>query len=136
VTRKFKVAHTHPNVAANYLRKALEFRHAMNTALAEREGNAAALNAVHCAISAADALCVHVGGKRSSSKNHADAVRLLAELVPGEVGRRQGDRLAAVLAKKNQVEYEERLFSVDEALNLSKQAERLFDWVRGLIGPL
>ena len=136
MTRKLKVAHTPPNVATNYLRKALEFRHAMNAALAGHEANAAALNAVHCAISAADALCVHVGGNRSSSKNHADAVRFLAELVPSEVGRRQADRLAAVLAKKNQVEYEERLFSLDEALTLSKQAERLFDWVRGLIGSL
>lgn len=116
--------------SANYWRKAQEFRESMNRALAERQANAAALNAIHCAISAADALCVHLAGLRSASKHHGDAVRLVAELFPKGEGRRQADRLGAILAKKNELEYQERLFSLEEASSLVKYTERLFQWVR------
>jgi hypothetical protein len=38
------------------------------------------------------------------------------------------------LAKKNEVEYEERLFSYEEAARLAMQAERLYEWVRNQMG--
>ncbi len=38
------------------------------------------------------------------------------------------------LAKKNQVEYEERMFSQAEAVRLVKQVERLFAWVASRLG--
>jgi hypothetical protein len=134
MTRKFKTARVAPALSGHYWKKASEFRNSMNRALAERQPNAAGLNAIHCAISAADAVCVHLSGKRSSSKEHGDAVRLLAELFPQGEGRRQADRLGAVLAKKNEVEYEERLFSYEEAARLAMQAERLYEWVRDQMG--
>jgi hypothetical protein len=43
-------------------------------------------------------------------------------------------RLGIILTKKNQVEYEERMFSPVEAANLVKQVERLFTWAASRMG--
>jgi len=134
MTSKSKTSTLHYSVAENYFRKAREYRDSMNQALADRRPNAAALNGIHCAISAADSLCVRFHGKRSSSKDHSDAVRLLAELFADEEARRQANRLGIILAKKNQVEYEERLFSQAEAVSVVKQVERLFAWAASRLG--
>ena len=131
---KFKTSAVHPSSAENYFRKAGEYRDSMIQALAEHHPNAAALNGIHCAISAADSLCVKFHGKRSSSKDHGDAVRMLAELFTDEEARQQANRLGIILGKKNQVEYEERMFSPPEAANLAKQVERLFAWVASRMG--
>ena len=131
---KVKSSAIHFSLAENYFRKAGEYRDSMNQALADGRPNAAALNGIHCAISAADSLCVRFHGKRSSSKDHSDAVRLLAELFADEEARHQANRLGIILTKKNQVEYEERMFSPVEAANLVKQVERLFTWVASRMG--
>jgi len=131
---KSRTSAVHSSLAENYLKKAHEYRDSMNQALADRRPNAAALNGIHCAISAADSLCVHFHGKRSSSKDHSDAVRLLAELFADHEAQHQANRLGTILAKKNQVEYEERMFSQAEAANLAKQVERLFAWVVSRMG--
>ena len=134
MTAKSKTSAVHSSLAENYFKKAQEYRDSMNQALADRRPNAAALNGIHCAISAADSLCVHFHGKRSSSKDHSDAVRLLAELFADEEARSQANRLGVILTKKNQVEYEERMFSQAEAASLAKQVERLFPWVASRMG--
>lgn len=134
MTAKSRTSAVYFPLAENYLKKAREYRDSMNQALADRRPNAAALNGIHCAISAADSLCVHFHGKRSSSKDHSDAVRLLAELFADEEARHQANRLGIILAKKNQVEYEERMFSQAEAVSLVKQVERLFAWVASRLG--
>jgi len=126
---KPKTSVVHSSKAANYFKKAGEYRDSMNQALADLRPNAAALNGIHCAISAADSLCVCFHGKRSSSKDHGDAVRLLAELFTDEEARHHANRLGIILGKKNQVEYEERMFTQEEVANLAKQVERLFAWV-------
>ncbi len=134
MTVKSKTSAVHSTPAENYFRKAQEYRDSMNQALADRRPNAAALDGIHCAISAAESLSVRFHGKRSSGKDHSDAVRLLAELFADEEVRRQANGLGIILAKKNQVEYEERMFSLAEAANLAKQVERLFGWVASKMG--
>ena len=136
MTAKSRTSALHSSAAENYFRKAHEYRDSMNLALADNRPNAAALNGIHCAISAADSLCVRFHGKRSSSKDHSDVVRLLAELFADAEGRHQANRLGTILAKKNQVEYEERMFSQTEAVNLVKQVERLFTWVASRMGKV
>ena len=134
MTAKPRTSSVHPSLAENYFQKAQEYRDSMNQALADRRPNAAALNGIHCAISAADSLCVRFHGRRSSSKDHSDAVRLLAELFSDDQARHQANRLGIILAKKNQVEYEDRVFSQAEAANLAKQVERFFAWVASRMG--
>jgi hypothetical protein len=77
-----------------YRKKAKEFLNSMEASLRVREWNAAGLNAVHCAISSADALLVYNAGIRSrllhSSQNLTPSIsqkqkihqhHLLAELI-------------------------------------------------------
>ena len=52
MTAKSKTSAVHSSVTENYFRKAREYRDSMNQALADRRPNAAALNGIHCAISA------------------------------------------------------------------------------------
>ena len=134
MTAKRKTSAVHSSLGENYFKKAQEYRDSMNQALADHRPNAAALNGIHCAISAADSLCVRFHGKRSSSKDHSDAVRLLAELFADEEARREANRLGNILTKKNQVEYEDRMFSQAEASSLARQVERLFAWVASRMG--
>ncbi len=134
MTARSRTSSVHPSAAENVFNKAREYRDSMNQALADRHANAAALNGIHCAISATDSLCVRFHGKRSSSKDHGDVVRLLAELFADEEARQQANRLGIILAKKNVVEYEERMFSQAEAVTLAKQVERLLAWVSSKMG--
>jgi hypothetical protein len=136
MTAKSRTSTVDPSLAENYFKKAREYRDSMNQALAERRPDAAALNGIHCAISAADSICVRFHGKRSSGRDHSDAVRLLAELFADEEARRQANRLGTILAEKNLVECEERMFSQAEAAALARQVERLFGWIASRMGKV
>lgn len=65
----------------NYWEKARELESVMQTALLKSNWNAAALNALHAAILANDALLIYFHGVKSSSQKHDDAVKLLTSLM-------------------------------------------------------
>ena len=65
-----------------YWRKADEFLRAAVSNLTERRWNAAALSAIHGAITAADAAIVLARGLRSSSQRHEDLPDLLVTSLP------------------------------------------------------
>jgi uncharacterized protein (UPF0332 family) len=111
-----------------YWRKADEFLRAAVSNLTERRWNAAALSAIHGAITAADAAIVLARGLRSSSQRHEDLPDLLVTSLPESAT--VVPHLRRVLAKKHLVEYESRLFSETEARDLVQHAERFLDWVR------
>ncbi len=111
-----------------YWRKADEFLRAAVSNLTERRWNAAALSAIHGAITAADAAIVVARGLRSSSQRHEDLPDLLVTSLPESTTA--VPHLRRVLAKKHLVEYESRLFSETEARDLVQHAERFLDWVR------
>jgi hypothetical protein len=90
---------------------------------------------VHAGISAADAVCVGRFGVRSASKTHADQARLLHQLLPDdEAARRASSQLAALIDRKNTVEYEARVCAERDAETATKQAERLVEWARATLG--
>ena len=64
----------------NYLKKANEFFHSMNANFAQQYYNAVILNAIHCAISAADALTIFYKGVRHAGERHEDVISLLNTL--------------------------------------------------------
>jgi len=117
-----------------YLKKTEEFYQTMLQAEKEGRWNAVGLNAVHCAISACDAILVFHLGLRSSSEYHEDAVSLLCSLSKIADIEQKSKMLANILAKKNLVEYEDRDFFEDEAKMLIKLTARFFDWVKSKIG--
>jgi HEPN domain-containing protein len=112
-----------------YLAKAQQFSAEAAAAIKESRNDAAMLNAVHAAISATDALCVALAGRRSSDPDHQHAADLLQEIG----GRSRGiathvRQLRMLLAKKNVVEYESRQASAKEARDAAQRAERFVSW--------
>lgn len=114
----------------SYFQKAEEYYHAMLDSLSQERWNAAALEAIHSAISANDALLVHRAGLRSVSGAHEDAVALLVSHLRTPETDQAAQHLSWLLARKNLVEYEARLFTAREAQEAVKHAERFLEWVR------
>ena len=118
---------------ANYLAKAEEFlRSALDNA-SSRRWNAAALSAIHAGIAAADAVLVFERGVRSAGERHGDVLDLLAG--PGTDRSTALAHLRRVLARKNVVEYESRLFSQRETEEVVQHAERFLAWARARVRP-
>ncbi len=120
--------------AHSYSAKAREFSNAGETALAEGLYDAALLNAVHAGISAADAVCVALAGRRSADPDHRRAIELLEQVAgrsPDAVAKIKQLRL--LLAKKNVVEYESRRTTAKEARESTARAERLVSWAQETI---
>lgn len=89
---------------------------------------------VHAAISAADAACVKRAGMRAAGQAHADAVRLVRQLFPGDADAdRASSQLGALIDRKNTIEYEARRARPDEATTAVSRAERGVRWADEVI---
>lgn len=118
-----------------YLAKATQFSAEAVAALKSSRNDAAMLNAVHAAISATDAVCVALAGRRSADPDHQRAVDLLQEIGGGSRGIAGNVRqLRMLLAKKNVVEYESRRATAKEASETVTRAERFVAWANQTIG--
>ena len=90
--------------------------------------------AVLAGIAAADAICGVTLKQRSSSDDHAEAVRMLATISPR--GKDYARDLRRLVAAKSGVQYSPRLVSPAVARDLTKYARRLVDGMeRELSGP-
>lgn len=116
--------------AAVFWRRAVQCQVAMDNALALGHWEAAGINAVHCAISANDAVLAAGPGVRSASKDHKDAVRLLQSRLKDEDAQGAAKRLDIIISKKNRVEYDQKRLSEKEARELALDAERFFNWAK------
>jgi len=129
VPRPPKTVPTSRSEAALYLAKAQEFLEEANVAAGSARHDAAMLNSVHAAIGATDAVTLALSGRRSTDPDHQRAGDLLEEIA----GRSEAittplKQLRALLARKNQVEYESRRTKSSEASNAIARAQRLVDW--------
>jgi hypothetical protein len=122
------------SAAINYLRKAQQFSRAMLESLDKGDWDAAGLNAVHCAISASDAVLVFTQGIRSASSKHDDSAMLLDSMVKAPGTKSAVSQLKRLVAKKNLIEYEERMFRESEARDTAKNASRLLAWAETVLG--
>ena len=116
--------------AVGYLKKADEFFDSMNHAMQAERWNAVGLNAVHCAISMADAILVKFSGTRSISNDHMVVVDLIKQNLNIKDIDNKLNALLRILAKKSLIEYDSIPFSKSDALDISKQAERFYIWSR------
>lgn len=115
---------------AVYYKKAKDFYQTMLRAYTEGNWYSVGLEAVHCAISATDALLVYLRGIRSTSKNHLDVVDLLIDQLKTVDTKNYAQNLIKILEMKNLVEYEDRLFTQNEAAEILKRTERYFNWIK------
>ncbi len=118
-----------PGGAGNYLKKAEEFAASMEENLDEERWNAAALSAVHAAISAGDAMLAAFVGIRSAEQDHRRIVPLLSDHL-GKDGGRMANHVQRVVARKNLFEYEERLIRKSDAFRMANHVRRLLQQVR------
>ncbi len=121
------------SAAANHLAKARQFSRAMLDSLDRGDWDAAGLNAVHCAISANDAVLVFTGGIRSASSRHDDAVLLLETTVRAPGTKNAASQLKRLVSKKNLIEYEERMFRNSEARDAVRNASRFLAWAETVL---
>jgi len=131
--RKIPVASTDKSQYVNFWSKAVDFRDAMRQSMASGKWNAAALNSIHAAISANDALLVFLHGVRSVSPKHDDAAKLLKSLVRHTEASTNASRLRRLLTAKNIIEYEGTICTAAKARDLAKHVERFMDWIESLL---
>jgi len=113
----------------------VECHQAMKDAYDKGNWNAAVVNAVHSAISSADALTVFSKGVRHAGEKHEDVITLLQTigLDPGTL-KTKTRQLSRLLSIKNAAEYEERLMSKSDATSAVKDAERFLQWTKEMLG--
>ena len=118
--------------AFEYLKKAEDNYEQMQIALRAGNYNAAATLAVQCAISAADAVCIHETSVRSISQNHFDLCDLV-ESVPLPESKGKSSALKKIISKKNLIQYESRSIHSNEADEIVKIAGRVFRWAASVV---
>ena len=97
------------------------------------EWNSVGLSAVHCAISACDAVLVRYTEQRSASTDHEAAASLLKALTDLPDIKQKTETYRRILQEKNLIEYEEREITPHDAAELAKLTERFFRWAEGLV---
>jgi hypothetical protein len=71
---------------------------------------------------------------RAAGQSHADAVRLVRHLFPGDAeADRASSQLGALIDRKNIIEYEARRARPDEAATAVSRAERVVRWATAVI---
>lgn len=129
--------HKTKNVArehyTTYRKKAREFSNSMEAAVKIRDWNAAGLNAVHCAISSADAILVYNAGIRSAGDSHNDISFLLEQHVKDKKVGPKAKTLVKIINYKNLAAYEDRELTESETLQLAKITRRFFEWMEDLL---
>ena len=130
-----RVRHVDKSVFKNYLRKAEECFEAASECLRNGRLNAAVINAVHCGISACDALTVFMLGVRHAGDRHEDAISLFQTVgLPRDVLLVKSRQLSRLLGIKNTAEYEERLMDENDAKEAVRDAEHFLGWVKEFLG--
>lgn len=111
----------------------MESARALVTLGDEEYGNAIGICLIHAVISANDAVTINAAEVRSSSEQHADASRLLQEVVnnvPASVARAFG----AVAQAKFEYEYAGEVLTQAAAKRLLVKAERFYAWAGEHLG--
>lgn len=127
---KLKTRDVAKSLYSNYVKKAEECFHAAENSLKNEEWNAAAINAIHCCISACDAICVYYLGKRHSGEDHNDAAKLFKSIKDSEENNTNANRIMKILRAKNMAEYEDRLVRKAEAESMWKDCVRFWEYVQ------
>lgn len=128
-----KTAQVRRAEASLFVDKAAQFLDQARAGLEANRNDAALLDAIHAAISAADAVTVALAGVRSSDPDHQRAADLLQEVAGGQEGRERGRQLRALLARKNAVEYESRKAIAKEARDGVERAGRIVEWASDVV---
>jgi HEPN domain-containing protein len=130
--KKLKIRQEDKSAAKDYLKKAGDNLKAMQGAIETGNFNAAGTLALQCAISSADAICVHEKGVRSISQDHFDVCDLVSSITLPDA-KEKANVLKRIIGKKNLIQYERRNIFQSEAVDVVKAATRFYEWVEANI---
>ena len=114
-----------------YLNRSEELLNASQYSFENQNWDACALNAVHAAISASDALTTYKLGERSAGQSHDEAVRLFKQTdFQDKETQSNAVRLSSILKEKNASAYEEKPVKPRTAEILLIESRRLLEFVK------
>src|SRR3989344_4611601 len=116
----------------NYLERGDDCYETMNERYSKGRYISAVINAVHCCISAADALTIFFKEQRHSGENHLETINLLKTLDIPELTAKISS-FKQVIELKNNAEYGERTLSKNDADLAVKSTEKFFKFVKNLL---
>ena len=122
--------------ATNYLKRAEECLYAARISFEAEKWDGCVINAIHCGIAAADAVCVVNLGLRNASENHNDTLQLLARAGSGDEISAAVRHLSSLLSIKTDAEYGSKLQLYPAAEAALKHAERLLNFSRDKVKPI
>ena len=131
--REKKIRKEDESAASAYLKKASDNYEQMLVAYHASNWNAAATLALQCAISSADAICVHEKGIRSISPDHLDVCDLVKQ-IPFKDAAEKAKQLRKIIIRKNMVQYESRSARKSDADEMVKVTTRVYQWVKEMMG--
>jgi len=135
MTKKISAKKVEKVMYSNYLKKAAENYGSASESLKNKSYNAAAVSAVHSAISSADAYCVYNLGKRCTSPKHEDAADLIMSTTYGGAEKLSVSRkFRAIIRIKNMAEYEDRLVKPKDSEKAVKESGELLKIVKNAVG--
>jgi len=121
---------------STYYRRATQFASAMKLCQDDLSAyaSAAALLAVHSAISYSDALLIGLGSKRPRGEDHREAIAALKRACSGARIQRQGiAHLQKLLGAKTDVSYGEKQVDFERIEALCITAERFQTWAERIL---
>lgn len=98
-----------------------------------RHASALAILSVHAAIAFADAVAIHAGGRKSTSSDHAAAIRLLRSVLGARFPSAIATALGRLLEEKDRVEYQGYLATMREAGLMFSRAEQIGTWAESVL---
>lgn len=97
--------------------------------------NAAGVLIVHAAIAYTDAITIKVAGVKNRGEDHAQAARLLEEVVAlDENGRKALNKLRRLIEEKTLVSYSGKNYQKNDIERMWKLLERYKNWAVEIIG--
>jgi hypothetical protein len=134
MTKTDRSKRTDPVRADSYAevgRRLLHAARAISEHADSRHGSALAILAVHTTIAYAGAICIHSGGRRSTSADHSAVVTLLRDTLGNRLNSAVARDVQRVIAEKDGFGYRGYVATLIEARALFDRAERIAAWCEG-----
>jgi hypothetical protein len=136
MARADRAKHVDPSQADGYAevgRRLLGAGRAIRQGGDAKHAPALAILGIHGVVAFTDALCIHLGGRKSTSPDHAAAARLLRSIMGARLPREMETLLLRVVSEKDRLEYQGYVATMREADAIFGKAERFGRWVEEVL---
>ncbi|HUF51305.1 MAG TPA: hypothetical protein VMN60_10750 [Longimicrobiales bacterium] len=97
-------------------------------------GNATGICAIHACIAYSDAICIKLGGFKSSEGEHIRAADALREVLGNRLDEGALKAFRRALSQKDQISYQGDYYTVDEARRVVDDMNTFCDWAHAMLG--